>query len=116
MSSFISQNIQWEFHNTAVWIGGHRLKGDNEFEWSDGTPWDLDNFLNGFGEDSEDHCVAIKPHSGGKWMTRPCLKIGERKPFVCKLSELEGMNEWNVYCLMRLNENDQAFNTLFHTI
>ena len=95
--NFIHANIHWSFAGIDVWIGGHMLRGNNSWEWSDGTLWDFE-FL-GEPTKAKDNnerkrfCLRMKMDNG-RWQHQFCHKIGERLPFICKIKALKGI--WKI--------------------
>ena len=85
--------IDYRFYGMNVWIGGHRLRAANNWEWSDGTPWDFEHW-NGQEtnkKDSDMYCLKMMwddAHSA--WRQQPCYKIGRRLPYVCKIDSFKG--------------------------
>ena len=67
------------------WLGGFWLGGQG-WSWSDGTPWDYENWAPG--EPSGDgDCLEGRPDSDGKWNDRGCNIIDEVHGdlgYVCK--------------------------------
>ena len=81
------KQLKGKFSRKRIWIGAHKLRAGNTFEWSDGTTWDVDMVDSSVKQDSEDYCLSMKTskNTQGKWFDLPCHKIGGRKPFICKM-------------------------------
>lgn len=63
----------------ATWIGLHDKEKEDEFHWSDGTPYNFSVFsktdmVNGEGA----NCVFIK---NGEWFEHSC---SNKRPYICK--------------------------------
>ena len=88
--TFIHTHIHHTFSGKDVWIGGHRLRGNDDWEWSDGTPWDFQYLgASTSKKDSEEYCLKMKM-ADGKWSDNFCHKIGKRLPYICKMKALNG--------------------------
>ena len=64
---------------TRFWIGGGGLLAVG-WDWSDGTPWDFENWERGQPSGGED-CIEMTPR---KWNDRSCNNIGSTIGYVCK--------------------------------
>ena len=77
------------YHGGLFWIGASKLRAGNTWEWWDGTAWDYANLDGSVKADTESNCLAMKWAWDGKWVDVPCMKIGHRIPFYCKMKKIK---------------------------
>ena len=67
-----------------VWLGGHDIAAEGDWEWSDGSTWTFKDWSSGQpnNQGGED-CLMIN-YSGKQWYDRSCTK---KVRFVCKISK-----------------------------
>ncbi|KAK0403531.1 hypothetical protein QR680_016977 [Steinernema hermaphroditum] len=74
-----------------TWIGGYSFRGNDVYEWTDGTPWDYDLFAPGEpNHQGTEKCINIytdheKPYLRNLWNNLSCGH--PLKNFVCKKKE-----------------------------
>ncbi|XP_056615222.1 galactose-specific lectin nattectin-like [Triplophysa dalaica] len=68
--------------NTNVWIGGHDAEMEEQWLWTDGSPFDYSNLCNGQPDNYKDseHCLQINWSSNGCWNDNQC---GIEQGYVC---------------------------------
>ena len=81
-------------HRTAWWgklffIGASKLRTGNTWEWWDGSPWDYAHLDGSVKADTPDNCLAMKWDWAGRWVAVPCMKIGHRRGFFCKMKKVK---------------------------
>uniref|UniRef100_A0AC35FRS2 C-type lectin domain-containing protein n=1 Tax=Panagrolaimus sp. PS1159 TaxID=55785 RepID=A0AC35FRS2_9BILA len=79
-NAFLSQHASL-LTNDSLWIGATDLMLPGNFSWTDGTPFDFNefsNFKNGTGKD----CVAL--HINGKWQKVDCYAS---KFYICETAD-----------------------------
>ncbi len=84
--AYILGRVRDEFPNEQFWIGLNDRGDENDFSWSDGTPfsntsyqnWNSGEPNNSFNED----CVST--NAGAGWNDRRCTSFGTYSPFVCE--------------------------------
>ena len=72
----------------TFWIGGHKLRGTDDWEWWDGSKWDYSPLDASVKKNKDKHCLAMKWDWNPLWVDAPCMKIGERKAFFCKKDKI----------------------------
>ncbi|EGT33693.1 hypothetical protein CAEBREN_30616 [Caenorhabditis brenneri] len=77
------KSTQHLFENGYAWLGGQRgfpIESNQQWEWTDGTPFDYQNFTNEKTDSSEIYgCMKFSVETG-KWLTASCT---EKHQFVC---------------------------------
>ena len=83
-----SSKRKHHFHGKTFWIGGHKLRGGDKWEWWDGSEWDYSHLDGSVKDGSPNHCLAMKWDWAGKWVDAPCMTIGQRKGFYCEKEKI----------------------------
>ncbi|CAL2036921.1 unnamed protein product [Caenorhabditis brenneri] len=77
------KSTQHLFENGYAWLGAQRafpIGSNQQWEWTDGTPFDYQNFTNEESSSSETSgCMKFSVETG-KWLTASCI---EKHQFVC---------------------------------
>jgi hypothetical protein len=72
-----------EVQSASWWFGLHDLEVEGEYVWTDGTPFDFEDWGDGEPNDSgEEDCVHWADWSGGRWNDMPC---DFKAPYLCQL-------------------------------
>ena len=83
----------------VFWIGASKLRAGNSWEWWDGTAQDFARLDGSVKNDNEKDCLAMKWDWDGKWVDVPCMMVGQRKAFYCKMEKIKSMKStiWSIH-------------------
>eukprot|EP00976_Prorocentrum_cordatum_P107249 1194608-Prorocentrum_minimum.AAC.6 len=82
-NDFIASMRSSESANLGLWLGGTDVQVEGTWTWSDGEPWNYEEWKENWELDDADSADCLKQHKLGYWNDAFC---NEPRPFVCKMA------------------------------